>query len=202
MATDRPGRAGSRRAPSCPILTIWGSVLHLFRMRRTHLPVVVILVVLGLLVAAPAIVVAGEFQAKVVRVIDGDTFELRHDGQTERARFRGIDCPELKQPYGKQAKRAVSAMVTGLTVGVRTHGKDKQGILVADLYLEGGRSVSRMLLQEGLAWRLKSLSDEELEAAEADAQYAKRGLWSDPHPVAPWVYRASKPRKRPSVTLK
>lgn len=140
---------------------------------------------------------AAEFRARVFAVIDGDTLDLRHDGRTERVRLRGIDCPELKQPYGPQAKRAVAAMVTGVTVVVKPYGKDKRGVTIADLVLDGGRSVSRTLLQEGLAWRVPSpTSDPELEAAEADAQYSKRGLWSDSNPVAPWAYRASKSRRR------
>ena len=140
---------------------------------------------------------AAEFRARVSHVVDGDTVELRPEGRTERVRLRGIDCPELKQPYGPQAKRAVAAMVTGVTVGVKTYGKEKNGLIIADLFLDGGRSVSRILLREGFAWRASSRTpDPDLEAAEADAQYAKRGLWSDPNPVAPWTYRASKSRRR------
>ncbi|GKS60034.1 endonuclease [Nitrospira sp.] len=140
---------------------------------------------------------AGEFHGKVSRVIDGDTVEIRHDGRTERIRLRGIDCPELRQPYGKQAKRAVRAMVSGRTVSVKTYGKSTRGPVLADMIIERGRSVAYILLEEGLAWRTTSgSSDEALEAAEVEARYAKRGLWSDPNPVAPWVYRASKSRTR------
>ncbi len=140
---------------------------------------------------------AAEFRGKVFRVVDGDTIEVRHDGRTDRLRLRGIDCPELKQPYGKQAKRAVAAMVSGLTVGVKTYGKGSDGTIFADVFIDGGRSVARILLEEGLAWRITSSpADEQLDAAEADAQYAKRGLWSEPTPVAPWLYRASKARRK------
>ncbi len=149
------------------------------------------------LVAAVDVAGASEFQARVFRVVDGDTVELRHDRRSERARLRGLDCPELKQPYGPQAKRAVASMVTGTTVLVRTYGRDKSGLLLVDVVLQGGRSVGRSLLQEGLAWYASTgPADADLEAAEAEARYAKRGLWSDPNPVAPWVYRASKSRKR------
>lgn len=158
-------------------------------------------VLLGLALAgpwyAPGFSEAAEYRAKVSHVVDGDTVELRHEGRTERVRLRGIDCPELKQPYGPQAKRAVAAMVTGVTVKVKTYGKDKNGLTIAELSLEGGRSISRLLLQEGFAWGLRSRTpDPDLEAAEADARYAKRGLWAEPNPVAPWTYRASRSRKR------
>lgn len=140
---------------------------------------------------------AEEFRARVYRVIDGDTVELRQDGRMQRAHLRGIDAPELKQPYGPQAKRAVAAMVTGLMVTVRLHGSESSGMLDVDILLPNQRSVARALLYEGFAWRRNGAqADTELDAAAADAQYAKRGLWSDPNPVAPWVYRASQSRKR------
>ncbi len=141
---------------------------------------------------------AGEFNAKVWAIKDGDTLDVRRDGRTQRIRLRGIDCPELKQPYGKQAKRAVDALVTGRTVGVKTYGKDRDGVALAHVYLPDGRDVSRILLQEGLAWRLKGVATPEFEAAEADAQYARRGLWSEPNPVPPWVFRAAKKTGRRS----
>lgn len=141
---------------------------------------------------------AAEFNAKVSAIRDGDTLDVRREGRTQRIRLRGIDCPELKQPYGKQAKRAVDALVTGSTLGVKTYGKDRDGVTLADVYLPGGRHLSRILLQEGLAWRLKAVATPEFEAAEADAQYAKRGLWSEPNPVPPWVFRTAKKTGRRS----
>ncbi|MFO0775388.1 MAG: thermonuclease family protein [Nitrospiraceae bacterium] len=140
---------------------------------------------------------AGEFHARVYRIIDGDTVELRYDGRMQMARLRGIDAPELKQPYGPQAKRAVAAMVTGMVVRIRPYGTDKGGAVQVDIILQSGRSVSRSLLQEGFAWRRPDAApDFDLEAAEADAQYSHRGLWSEPNPTAPWVYRASKSHAR------
>ncbi len=141
---------------------------------------------------------AAEFNAKVWAIKDGDTLDVRREGRTERIRLRGIDSPELKQSYGKQAKRALDALLTGRTVGVKTYEKDRGGVTLADLYLPDGRAVSRILLQEGLAWRLKSVANPDLEAAEADAQYAKRGLWSEPNPVPPWVFRTAKKTGRRS----
>ena len=140
---------------------------------------------------------AEEFRAKVSRVLDGDTVEVRFNGRTQRIELRGIDCPELRQPYGRQAKRAVRAMVSGIRVGVRTYEKDEQGQVLADLFIDRGRRVSQILLKEGLGWRTRSgPEDEVLDKAEAEARYAKRGLWSERNPVAPWVYRASKSRTR------
>jgi endonuclease YncB( thermonuclease family) len=37
---------------------------------------------------------AASFTVKLVKVIDGDTIEIMHDGKAERVRLAKIDCPE------------------------------------------------------------------------------------------------------------
>lgn len=48
---------------------------------------------------------AGEFAGQVVGVVDGDTIDVLHNGQTERIRLNGIDTPEKGQDYGRRAKQ-------------------------------------------------------------------------------------------------
>ena len=57
---------------------------------------------------------AGPFQAELIRVIDGDTFEARVRiwfGQeiTTLVRIRGIDAPELKAKCAQEANKAAQA---------------------------------------------------------------------------------------------
>ena len=66
-------------------------------------------VLFTVLIAAPAF--AGEFSGQVVGVIDGDTIDVLHNGQAERIRLNGIDCPEKGRAYGQKAKHAASALV-------------------------------------------------------------------------------------------
>ena len=63
--------------------------------------------------------------------------------------------------------------------------------LVADVILPDGRNLNRELVRAGLAWwyRRYAPHDAELEALEAEARAARRGLWADPHPVPPWEWR-------------
>jgi endonuclease YncB( thermonuclease family) len=151
---------------------------------------------LGLLaLMAPGVVQAAEFRADVFHVIDGDTLEVRHHGRSERIRVEGIDCPELRQPYGKEAKRAVMALVIGSPVILRTSGRSRDGALSADVLLQNGRRLSQILLEEGLAWRVASTGSSGGELEEG-ARYARRGLWADPHPTPPWKFRAAQVRKR------
>jgi len=54
-----------------------------------------------LAVAVSAIpLLAADFSAPVVSVLDGDTIEVLHNQHPERIRLSGIDCPENGQTYG------------------------------------------------------------------------------------------------------
>jgi endonuclease YncB( thermonuclease family) len=147
-------------------------------------------------IMVPGVVHAADFRADVFRVIDGDTLEVRHHGRSERIHVEGIDCPELKQPYGKEAKRAVMALVIGSPVMVKTYGRSHDGAIRADVLLENGRRLSQILLEEGLAWKVTTADSPRVDSEEEGARYAKRGLWADPSPTPPWKYRAAQMRKR------
>ena len=74
--------------------------------------------VFALLAACPTLSWA-DFAARVVAVHEGDLLTIRHDGHNETIRLKDIDCPELKQPYGKQAKHVTAAYVGNRDVVVR-----------------------------------------------------------------------------------
>ena len=47
------------------------------------------------------------------------------------------------------------------------------------------------MVQLGMAWHfIKYSNDPEFARAEKDARSAKRGLWLDSQPLAPWLFRA------------
>jgi hypothetical protein len=54
-----------------------------------------------------------DFQARVMAVHEGDRLTLYHKGKNEMVYLQDVDCPDLKQPYGKQAKRATGAISAG-----------------------------------------------------------------------------------------
>ena len=151
---------------------------------------------LALLAACPTLSWA-DFSARVVTVHEGDRLTIRHDGRSQTIYLKGIDCPELKQPYGKQAKRAIAAYVGNRDVVVQGLMRDKQGRLLADVLLHDGRNVGHELLREGLAWWQKSASsDAGLEVIEELARAERKGLWSEPNPVPPWKWKAPKNTSR------
>ena len=73
----------------------------------------------------------------VVSVLDGDTIEMLHNHHAERIRLSGIDCPEKGQAYGKRAKQAASELAFGKEVTLQTHGLDKYGRTLGDVFLLG-----------------------------------------------------------------
>lgn len=52
------------------------------------------------------------FDAKVIKVSDGDTITALQGKQQIKIRLFGIDAPELKQLYGKKSKRFLSNLIT------------------------------------------------------------------------------------------
>jgi micrococcal nuclease len=65
-------------------------------------------------------IAASEFSASVISVLDGDTIEVLHNNRAERIRLNGIDCPEKGQAYGTRAKQAMSQLVFGEEVTLKT----------------------------------------------------------------------------------
>jgi micrococcal nuclease len=81
-------------------------------------------------------------------------------------------------------------MVFGKDVVVKTHGCDRYGRILDDVFLTDGRSLNQELVRAGFAWWFRRYSnDETLAKLEAEARAAKVGLWADPHAVPPWEYR-------------
>jgi micrococcal nuclease len=152
--------------------------------------------VLVLVAACPSLS-WGDFAAKVVTVHEGDRLTIRYAGRSEMIYLKDIDCPELKQPYGKQAKHVTAAFVGNRDIVVRALTRDKQGRTSAEVFLPNGPNVGRELVKEGLAWWRKSdSSDLSLGDLEELARAEHRGLWSEPDPVPPWKWKATKRTSR------
>ncbi len=136
------------------------------------------------------------FIGKVVGVHDGDTFTILHEGKAIKVRVNGIDCPEIGQPFGRNAKQYASGLIFGRVVTVAVFGRDRYGRTIGDAVLADGRSLSREMVRAGLAWEYRQNSkDKELAALERAARSSKRGLWADARPVAPWDWRKASREK-------
>jgi micrococcal nuclease len=142
----------------------------------------------SLLVIAPAM--AADFKAEVIRVLDGDTIEVLHGKKPERIRLYGIDCPEKGQAFGQKAKQATSSLLFGKDVRIESHGRDKHRRTLGTVF-DGDLNVNQELVKEGWCWWFRKFvpKDQALKELEQEAKEAKKGLWTDPNPVPPWLYR-------------
>ncbi len=134
-----------------------------------------------------------ENQYKVIAIKDGDTIELLKDGKPLRVRLQGVDCPEKNQDFGTRAREFTSDLVFGKNVGLVVHDIDRYGRTVGEIILPDGRNLNYELVKNGFAWHYTAYSkDAELARLEAEARAEKRGLWTQPSPVAPWDYRKNR----------
>ena len=78
---------------------------------------------LFLALALPTLAADTTIVGKVVGVHDGDTLTLRTEDETLKVRLSGIDTPELGQPFGNNAKQALSAVAFGKTAPSRVVAK-------------------------------------------------------------------------------
>ena len=140
---------------------------------------------------AAAALCAEDFAGKVVAISDGDTIRVMHNGASERIRLWGIDCPEMKQPFGTRAKQFTGDLAFGQVVTVKVHDIDRYKRTVGEVMLPDGRNLNQEIVRAGLAWWYQQYARSEtvLRDLEQEARAAKRGLWVDPKPAEPWEWR-------------
>lgn len=138
----------------------------------------------------PSLSGAGVLSGQVVDVVDGDTVDIQHDDGIARIRLHGIDAPEKGQNFAHHATQFLEGLTAGQSLTVDTRGQDQSGHTIGEVFLFDGRHLNKELVKVGLAWWFCQFSaDPELHQLEDDARAAKLGLWSDPDPVPPWVFR-------------
>ncbi|MCB9758362.1 MAG: thermonuclease family protein [Alphaproteobacteria bacterium] len=115
-----------------------------------------------------------EYQAKVDRIIDGDTIDLLVDlgfytSTLMRVRLRGVDAPEVRgveRPEGLLSTAFVNEQIpAGTKVLIRTYKIGKFGRYIADiLYIPGKKEPALSELQGGAC----DLAQEMLKAGYAE----------------------------------
>ncbi len=120
---------------------------------------------------------------RVTRVIDGDTIVI---STGERVRYIGMDTPEMSptpEPFAAAATEANRQLVEGKAVRLEkdVSETDRYGRLLRYVWVDG-TMVNQELVRRGLA-RAKAYPPDTryqliLEAAQAEARLAGRGLWA------------------------
>ena len=161
-------------------------------------------IVLALLLLLPGVRLGAEgteFTGKVLEVLEGDLLRIAHGDKAELVRLHGLDCPEMKQPFGPEAKKFTSALALGNEVRVEVLSiepknpkkKRLEDRLIAKVTLPEGTTLTQEILIAGMGWWNRD--DKPLEPVLgslcAKAITTKKGLWVDPAPLAPWDFRAA-----------
>lgn len=140
----------------------------------------------------PAATLVGE----VVAVADGDTFTVLDASKNQyKVRLAGIDAPEKRQAFGEQSRQNLASLVFRRQVVVEWQKTDRYGRIVGKVRV-GTVTVDLEQVRVGLAWHYKAYANEQSPAdrdeyakAEVEARRARRGLWLEASPVAPWDFR-------------
>ena len=140
---------------------------------------------------------AETFSAKVIVVMDGDTVMVLRDGHKTKIRLANIDAPEKGQPFGKQSRESLLEMVGKKQVQIDSQAVDQYGRVVGLISLDG-RNVNQEQVQRGMAWEYSHYhTDKTYLGLQSDAQRARRGLWAQTSPQAPWQWRKRHPSVKP-----
>lgn len=127
--------------------------------------------------------------AYVVKVLDGDTIQIRQDGKYFRVRLANIDAPEKNQPHGLVAAASLRSIIYNRIVDYRKEDTDRYGRIVATVVV-GSTNVNRAMACSGNAWAYREyLRDREVLKCEAEARRRGIGLWRLSSPIAPWDWR-------------
>jgi len=171
---------GSAKAPDTPAVTAFADTL---KSQLTGYREGIQNAIASIGLASPA-----DDHARVVHVSDGDTFDVRVDGEVTRVRIIGVDTPETVKPgtdvqcYGPAASSFTKSHLSGRVVVLSydRERRDKYGRTLAYVEL-GGKDYGATLLRGGYARTLtippNDSRAERYARISAHAKKKQRGLW-------------------------
>lgn len=131
---------------------------------------------------------------KVVKVVDGDTFDVLIKGENKRIRLIGVDTPEVidsRKPiqcFGREASNFAKNLLMNKLIRLEsdsTQGDvDKYQRLLRYVFLEDKTFINKIIISEGYAHQYTHNSNpykyqKEFIEAEREARRTKKGLWAD-----------------------
>ena len=130
----------------------------------------------------------------VVAISDGDTLTARCGApgayQQVRVRVAAIDAPESRQAFGQKSRQNLARLCFRQRATLQQVDEDSYGRTVAHVRCSN-TDVATAQVHAGLAWVYTpyASSRPHLVALQRQARSSGTGLWSQPRPQAPWVYR-------------
>lgn len=143
---------------------------------------------------------------KVLKVFDGDSFQVSALGFVVNIRMAGIDAPELAyedrpgQPMAPEAKALLEKYVLNHKVILKNYGIDGYQRQLSEVFLDG-KNINLEMVQQGLAevykGRLpKDFNPEPYFKAQKQAIIEKKGVWKlGKSYKSPRQWRREHPRK-------
>jgi endonuclease YncB( thermonuclease family) len=151
------------------------------------------------------VAVADIIDGEVVGITDGDTLTLL-DGERHQHHIRlmGIDAPEKRQAFGTRSREHLAELSFQRDAVVEFTKRDRYGRIVGKVVVDG-QDVGLAQIRAGLAWHYRQYAREQVPAdrdlytaAEVLARLARRGLWVDESPLAPWDFRQQLKTSKPT----
>ena len=99
---------------------------------------------------------ASVLEARVSKVLDGDTFTLK--GQSRRIRVWGLDAPEWDHAGGSAATATMTSLIAGQTLRCQVLDMDRYGRFVAQCFLPDGRDIAAEMIRSGAATEYRRYS--------------------------------------------
>ncbi|MFL0458899.1 thermonuclease family protein [Kytococcus sedentarius] len=162
--------------------------------------------------AGAAAAAVGTASGPVVKIVDGDTIDVRLSSGVERVRVIGLDTPEIGECGFSEASAGLRSLIAGSTVtlerDVTQDNRDRYGRLVRHVRMSNGDSAAVRMIRRGLA--PEYLYDQPYVGrsahlrAERAAHAEKLGLWSGrcAMPSAPTRTTAPQPVAQPAPVAK
>ena len=125
-----------------------------FRLRRADLAGIPLSVAIGigllfLLGGMARAEDAHILEARVSKVLDGDTFTL--SGESRRIRVWGLDAPEWNHQGGSTATSTLRSLISGKHLRCAVLDVDRYGRLVAHCIMPNGRDIAAEMIGSGTA---------------------------------------------------
>lgn len=135
----------------------------------------------------------------VLSVGDGDSLKVRCPqapaARALRLRVADIDAPELRQAFGRRSRQSLAALCERQSARVEVRASDAYGRSVARVHCRGV-DVAQAQVRTGMAWVApgSARGNRTLNMLQREARQRRVGLWSQPRPTPPWVYRHRRSR--------
>jgi len=108
-------------------------------------------------------------------------------------RLSEVDVPEHQQPFSALSREHLASLCFKQRADVRPiaagSGLDRYGRTAAHVRCND-TDVNSEQIRAGMAWAFdRYVSDRRLYDLQDEARAARRGLWADAQPIAPWEWR-------------